>query len=123
MPHRHAIEEFDRLEALRQDLRNKPNFAETGTNETTCPFSETNPIPPENPVPAAASDPSPPTLGPRPPSGPTSATLRNKPNSRPPAPGSRSARAPLRPKNGHFARASIRIFNHLQMAAPVQTSL
>jgi len=47
--YRRAIEEFDRLKALRGELRNEANFAEDKTNESTC---ETNPIRPENPAPA-----------------------------------------------------------------------
>jgi hypothetical protein len=50
--YRRAIEEFDRLKALREELRNEPNSAETETNETTCPTCETNPIPqPQPPIP------------------------------------------------------------------------
>jgi hypothetical protein len=52
--YRRAIEEFERLKALREELRNEPNFAETETNETTCTFCETNPIPPGHPAPPPA---------------------------------------------------------------------
>ena len=64
--YRRAIEEFDRLKALREDLRNEPNSAESETNETTCPPCETNPIPPEKPAPPPSS-PRPPPSSPRPP--------------------------------------------------------
>jgi hypothetical protein len=50
--YRRAIEELDRLKALREELRNEPNFAENETNETTCLPCETNPIRSENPAPA-----------------------------------------------------------------------
>jgi hypothetical protein len=49
--YRRAIQEFDRLKALREELRNEPNSAETETNETTSPSCETNPIPPGAPAP------------------------------------------------------------------------
>jgi hypothetical protein len=55
--YRRAIEEFDRLKALREELRNEPNSAETETTETTCPSCETNPIPPADPAPAPAPEP------------------------------------------------------------------
>jgi hypothetical protein len=64
--YRRAIEEFDRLKALREELPNEPNSVETETNETTCPSCETNPIPPGDPAPppappasASEADPSP----------------------------------------------------------------
>jgi hypothetical protein len=50
--YRRAIEELDRLKALREELRNEPNFAENETNETTCLPCETNPIRSESPAPA-----------------------------------------------------------------------
>jgi hypothetical protein len=50
--YRRAIQEFDRLKALREELRNEPNSAESETNESTCPPCETNPIRSENPAPA-----------------------------------------------------------------------
>ena len=50
--YRRAIQEFDRLKALREELRNEPNSAESETNESTCPPCETNPTRPENPTPA-----------------------------------------------------------------------
>jgi len=78
--YRRATEEFDRLKSLREGLRNEPNSAETETNEITSTSYETNPIPPGDPS-APVSHTSPPTLGPRSPSGPTSVTLRNEPNS------------------------------------------
>jgi hypothetical protein len=49
--YRRAIEEFDRLKALRGEMRNEPNFAAAETNETTCTSCETNPIPPGDPAP------------------------------------------------------------------------
>src|ERR1035437_2775277 len=52
--YRRAIGEFDRLKALREELRNEPIPAETETNETTCTPCETNPIPPGDPAPPAA---------------------------------------------------------------------
>jgi hypothetical protein len=52
--YRRAIEEFDRLKALREELPNEPNPAEAETNETTCPSCETNPIPPGDPAPPSA---------------------------------------------------------------------
>ncbi|MGA2771051.1 MAG: hypothetical protein ABSG26_09570 [Bryobacteraceae bacterium] len=66
--YRRAIEEFDRLKALREELRNEANFAEPETNETTCTPCETNPIPsPRPPTPG----PQPPAPGPHPPQPPT----------------------------------------------------
>jgi hypothetical protein len=62
--YRRAIEEFDRLKALREELRNEPNSAETETIETTCPSGETNPIPDPQPP---APDPWPPLPSPQPP--------------------------------------------------------
>jgi hypothetical protein len=49
--YRRAIEEFERLKALREELRNEPNSAEPEINETTSPSCETNPIPPGDPAP------------------------------------------------------------------------
>jgi hypothetical protein len=60
--YRRAIEELERLKALREELRNEPNSAGTKTNETTCAPCETNPIPPADPAPGSqplASDPRP----------------------------------------------------------------
>jgi len=54
--YRRAIGEFDRLKALREELRNEPNLPEPETNETTSPSCETNPIPPGDPAPAPAPD-------------------------------------------------------------------
>ena len=51
--YRRAIEEFDRLKALREELRNEPNFPEPEQTETTCTVCETNPIPPPTPLPPA----------------------------------------------------------------------
>jgi hypothetical protein len=78
--YRRAIEEFERLKALREELRNEPNFPEPEQTETTCTACETNPIPPENPAPVPvppAPCPWPPAPDPRPPA----------PDPRPPAPG------------------------------------
>jgi hypothetical protein len=51
--YRRAVEEFERLKALREELPNEPIFeAQPEQNETTCTPSETNPSPPENPAPA-----------------------------------------------------------------------
>jgi hypothetical protein len=50
--YRRAIQEFDRLKALREELLNEPILAEPETNETTCPSCQTNPIPPGDPPPA-----------------------------------------------------------------------
>jgi hypothetical protein len=52
--YRRAIEEFERLKALREELRNEPNFPEPEQTETTCTACETNPILPENPAPVPA---------------------------------------------------------------------
>jgi hypothetical protein len=60
--YRRAIEEFDRLKALREELQNQPNSAEPEQTETTCTSCETNPIPPGDPAPAPA-----PTAGLQPP--------------------------------------------------------
>jgi hypothetical protein len=52
--YRRAVEEFERLKALRPELSNEPVFeAQPEQKETTCTPSETNPFPPENPAPAA----------------------------------------------------------------------
>jgi hypothetical protein len=55
--YRRAIEEFERLKVLREELRNEPNSAEPETNETTSPSCETNPISPTGPAPAPAPAP------------------------------------------------------------------
>src|ERR1017187_9615764 len=48
-----AVEEFERLKALREELPNEAIFeAQPEQNETPCTPSETNPSPPENPAPA-----------------------------------------------------------------------
>src|ERR1017187_4475509 len=45
-----AVEEFERLKALREELPNEAIFeAQPEQTETTCTPSETNPSPPENP--------------------------------------------------------------------------
>jgi hypothetical protein len=62
--YRRAIQEFDRLKALREELRNEPNSAESETNESTCPPCETNPTRPENPTPAPDPPASVPELNP-----------------------------------------------------------
>src|ERR1019366_7942604 len=47
-----AVEEFERLKALREELPNEPIFeAQPEQNATTCTPSETNPVPPEDPPP------------------------------------------------------------------------
>jgi hypothetical protein len=77
--YRRAIEEFERLKALREELRNEPNLAETETNETTSTSCETNPIP----------DPRPPAPGPRPLLAPpceTNPIPPGDPDPNPPAP-------------------------------------
>jgi hypothetical protein len=88
--YRRAIEEFERLKALREELRNEPNSAETETNKTTCTPCETKPIPPDDPVPAPAPVPKPlapafqpVALGPQPPA-PDPQPLA--PNPQPPTP-------------------------------------
>jgi hypothetical protein len=57
-----AVEEFERLKALREELPNEAIFeAQPEQTETTCAPSETNPVPPEDPPPAPGlSDPQPP---------------------------------------------------------------
>jgi hypothetical protein len=74
--YRRAIDEFDRLKALREELRNEPIPAETETNEPTCTPCETNPIPPGDPAPAPPPASQPPTPAPQPPA----------PDPQPPAP-------------------------------------
>jgi len=69
--YRRAIGEFDRLKALREELPNEANSAETETNETTCPPCETNPISPDDPGPV----PRPPVPGPQPPAPGVSVTI------------------------------------------------
>src|ERR1039457_2173132 len=56
-----AVEEFERLKALREELPNEAIFeAQPEQTETTCPPSETKPVPPEDPPPAPGlSDPRP----------------------------------------------------------------
>jgi predicted Zn-dependent protease len=46
-----AIEEFERLKSLREQLKNEPNSAGPERTEPTCSSCETNPILPENPAP------------------------------------------------------------------------
>ena len=49
--YRRAIEEFERLKALRHELPNKPILeAEPEANETPCDPLPTDPIPPQDPV-------------------------------------------------------------------------
>ena len=57
-----AVEEFERLKALREELPNEAIFeAQPEQTETTCAPSETNPVPPEDLPPAPGlSDPQPP---------------------------------------------------------------
>jgi hypothetical protein len=48
--YRRAIEEFDRLKALRHELPNEPILdTQPEANETTCTIPETNPGNPQNP--------------------------------------------------------------------------
>src|ERR1035437_961164 len=48
-----AVEEFERLKALREELPNEAILeAQPEQTETTCAPSETNPVPPEDPPPA-----------------------------------------------------------------------
>jgi hypothetical protein len=54
--YRRAIEDFDRLKALRHELPNEPNYdpitdPQPKQSKPTCPVSETGEIPPENPIP------------------------------------------------------------------------
>jgi hypothetical protein len=76
--YRRAIQEFERLKALREELRNEPILVEPEQTEPTCPSCETNPFPPENPAP----EPAPPS--PRP----------LAPGLQPPAPGPGTSFAP-----------------------------
>jgi hypothetical protein len=55
--YRRAIEEFERLKPLREELRNEANSAETETNETTCTSCKTNPSSPESSAPEPAPPP------------------------------------------------------------------
>jgi hypothetical protein len=65
--YRRAIQEFDRLKALREELPNEPILAEPEQTEPACTPCETNPIPPENPAPEPAPPgPRPPASSPRP---------------------------------------------------------
>ena len=51
--YRRAVEEFERLRALRNKLPNEPILeAQPEPNETTCPPGQTNPTRPANPSPA-----------------------------------------------------------------------
>ena len=57
--YRRAVEEFERLKALRGELPNEPIFEpQPEQSETTCTLSETNPFHPKTPLPR-------PTLSPR----------------------------------------------------------
>ena len=57
--YRRAVEEFERLKALRGELPNEPIFEpQPEQSETTCILSETNPFHPKTPLPR-------PTLPPR----------------------------------------------------------
>ena len=48
--YRRAIEDFERLKALRHELPNEPiSEAQPETNETVCDFLPTDPIPPQDP--------------------------------------------------------------------------
>jgi hypothetical protein len=77
--YRRAIEEFDRLKALHEELRNEPNLPEPETIETTSPSCETNPIPPRAPTPAPPPAFPPPAPGPRPLAPALAARPRNFP--------------------------------------------
>jgi hypothetical protein len=51
--YRRAVEEFDRLKALRAEIPNEAiSEAQPEQTEPTCTVDETNPSPPEDPVPA-----------------------------------------------------------------------
>src|ERR1035437_4012630 len=64
-----AVEELDRLKALRAEIPNEAiSEAQPEQNEPTCTFDETNPPPPETPVPARA----PPAAAPEPELNPAS---------------------------------------------------
>jgi hypothetical protein len=56
--YRRAIEEFDRLKALRKELPNEPKPAEPEPNETTCPCA-TPSLHPRAPGPASEASQSP----------------------------------------------------------------
>jgi hypothetical protein len=56
--YRRAIEDFERLKALREELGNKANFAEPVQNEILTEFCESNPISDPRPLPP---DPQPPS--------------------------------------------------------------
>jgi hypothetical protein len=87
MPHRHAIEEFDRLEALRQDDETNPILRKPAQMKPLALFAKRTQFPPATPTPALqlpAPGPRPSAPGPHP--APTPATLRNEPNSPPPTP-------------------------------------
>jgi len=102
--YRRAIEDFDRLKALRDELPNEPIFEpQPEQTEPTCLHSETNPIPAEPPIPA----PDPPTPPPNPqPSAPQSEPAASQaadlpapapspqPSPRPPSSGIRSTPGP-----------------------------
>ena len=67
--YRRAVEEFDRLKALRGELPNEPiSEPQPEQTEPTCTPDETNPSPPEDPVPA----PDPPAAAPEPELNPAS---------------------------------------------------
>jgi murein DD-endopeptidase MepM/ murein hydrolase activator NlpD len=56
--YRRAIEEFDRLRSLRQELPNEPIFEpQPEPTKPTCPTYETNPLAPETAVPAPPPEP------------------------------------------------------------------
>jgi hypothetical protein len=52
--YRRAIEEFDRLKALRPELPNEPILDPNPQEDTEVTSAETNPFPPSHPVPANA---------------------------------------------------------------------
>jgi hypothetical protein len=65
--YRRAVEEFDRLTALRAEIPNEAiSEAQPEQTEPTCTVDETNPNPPEDPVPAPRA----PAMSPEPPMHP-----------------------------------------------------
>jgi hypothetical protein len=88
--YRRAVEEFERLKALRSELPNEPNFtAQADANAAASAPAETNPTPPPDPAPGASGAGAPPPVGapvPAPgPAGPSAAIAR---------PEARSSRGP-----------------------------
>ncbi|MGA2269571.1 MAG: hypothetical protein ABSH44_13965 [Bryobacteraceae bacterium] len=100
--YRRAIEEFERLKALREQLPNEPIPAEPEQTETTCTPCETNLIPPKDPDPRPLA-PGPQRLTPDP--RPLARDPRPlAPDPRPPAPAARPLAPdppPLAPAPSH----------------------